>query len=95
MALIISTKIRSKLATKEPPVTKEEIEQCFVNRTGGYLVDEREEHASDPPTRWFIAETHYGRKLKVVFIPKDEDVIIRTAYEPNPEEIRIYLKYAA
>lgn len=83
----------AKLAGKQPPVSKEEIEQCFVNRTGGYLTDDREEHASDPPTRWFIAETYFGRKLKVVFIQKGEDTIIRTAYDPNAEERRIYAKY--
>jgi hypothetical protein len=48
MALIISPKVRTKLANKKPPVTKEEIEQCFVNRTGKYLLDIREEHAENP-----------------------------------------------
>jgi hypothetical protein len=48
MALIISSKVRTKLANKKPPVTKEEIEQCFVNRTGKYLLDIREEHAENP-----------------------------------------------
>jgi len=84
-----------KLAKKTPPVSKEEIEQCFLNRTGAYLLDEREEHASDPPTRWFISETDFGRELKIVFIPKGNDVIIRTAYDPNPEERRIYQKYGS
>ena len=95
MALIISRKVMAKLASKDPPVSKEEIEQCFVNRTGGYLMDLREEHASDPPTRWFIAETHFGRKLKVAFIPTDEDIVIRSAFEPNAQEISIYLKFGS
>lgn len=30
MGIIISPEIRSKLAKKEPPVSVEEIEQCFV-----------------------------------------------------------------
>jgi hypothetical protein len=93
MPIVISTKVRAKLAAKQPPVTPEEIEQCFVTVEGSYLEDEREQHASDPPTLWFIAETYYGRKLKVVFIPRGEDMVIRTAYPPNPEEIRIYSKY--
>jgi hypothetical protein len=93
MALVISPKVRAKLAAKQPPVTQAEIEQCFANRSGSYLLDVREEHASDPPTRWFIAETYYGRKLKVAFIQRGEDVIIRTAYDPNSEEMRIYSKY--
>jgi len=90
MRLRISSKVQEKLANKKPPVTYEEILQCFVNRTGGYLLDTREQHKSDPPTRWFIAETYYGRKLKVVFIARDGDVIIRSAFEPNATEIRIY-----
>jgi hypothetical protein len=91
--LKISPKVAAKLAAKTPPVTRQEIEQCFANRNGNYLVDPREEHASDPPTRWFIAETDFGRLLKVVFIPLEREIVIRTAYDPNEEERRIYKKY--
>ena len=94
MALIISTKVRAKLAAKVPPVTQGEIEQCFANRTGIYLVDTRAEHESDPPTRWFIAETDSGPKLKVVFIPRLPHIVIRTAYDPNPTEMNINERYA-
>lgn len=31
--------------------------------------------------------------LKIVFIRKDNDIIIKTAYDPNAEEIRIYKKF--
>ena len=94
MALFISPKVGVKLANKTPPVTQEEIVQCFANRNGTFLRDTRERHQSDPPTRWFIAETDFGRKLKVVFIPRNgKTIIIRTAYGPNKEEMRIYLKY--
>jgi hypothetical protein len=91
--LSISPKVLEKLANKKPPVTKEEIKQCFANRTGNYLLDEREEHASNPPTRWFIAETDFGRELKIAFILVGHVLIIRTAYEPNADEMRIYQKY--
>ena len=91
--LKISAKVAAKLAAKTPPVTRQEIEECFANRTGHYLVDTREEHASDPPTRWFIAETNFGRKVKVVFIPLEKEIVIRTAYDPNEDERRIYKKY--
>ena len=94
MAVIISPKVRVKLAAKVPPVTQSEIEQCFANRTGTYLIDTRAEHASDPPTHWFIAETLRRRKLKVVFIPRLPDIVIRTAYDPNPTEMRIYVRFA-
>jgi hypothetical protein len=92
MALIISQKIRLKLANKVPPVTQAEIEECFTNRNGRYVLDTREEHQTDPPTRWFVAETHYGRKLKVVFIPMLPNIVIRTAYDANADEIALYRK---
>jgi hypothetical protein len=91
-ALVISPKILQKLAAKVPPVTPEDIEQCFATRDGRYLIDPREQHATDPPTLWFIGETYWGRKLKVVFVPRDK-IFIRTAYAPNEEEQRIYDKY--
>lgn len=94
MSLKISHSVRAKLGNKRPPVTREEIEECFANRSGTYLEDTREQHKSDPPTQWFIAETFYGRKLKIAFIQKDANTIIRTAYDPNKEEIRIFNKYS-
>ena len=93
MAIVISSKILQKLEDKHS-VTDDEIDQCFSNRNGSYLSDTREDHKSDPPTLWFISETDYGRRLKVVFIFKNGDVNLRTAYEPNKAEIRIYNKFA-
>ena len=92
MALIISQKILDKLASKHN-VKQEEVAQCFANRNGEFLSDTRENHASDPPTLWFISETDYGRKLKVVFIKKDKDIYLRSAFAPNEKEIRIYNKH--
>ena len=99
MPLLISKRIREKLANKEPPVTEAEIEQCFANRDGAFLLDVREEHRTNPPTKWFISETDHGRKLKVVFIKHiDGDhkgsVEIKSAYSPNDTEYRIYNQYA-
>lgn len=88
--LVISSKVRFKLANKQPPVTQQEIEQCFANRVGSTLIDTREQHQTDPETRWFIAETDFGRRLKVCFIFEGNDVIIKTAYKPSVEEIQIY-----
>lgn len=92
MGIVISQKIIEKLKTKHN-VNEEGIHECFANRIGGYLLDTREEHDSDPPTQWFISETNYGKVLKVVFIRRDEDIYIRTAYEPNEKEISIYKKF--
>lgn len=89
MGLVISQRTREKLANKHS-VTEEDIRQCFANREGRYLTDKRERHRTDPPTRWFIAETNFGRKLKIAFVQTGDEVIIKTAYNPNSNELRIY-----
>lgn len=94
MAIIISKKIHEKLATKHN-VTTDEVAQCFANREGKFLIDTREIHASDPPTHWFISETNYGRKLKIIFVPKDGDIYLRSAFAPNEAELRIYKNHGS
>lgn len=93
MKPIISSAVRNKLANKVPPVSEEDIIQCFANRAGRYLIDTRESNLTNPLTRWFIAETDFGRKLKVVFIPTKEGIVIKSTYTPNAEELRIYAKH--
>lgn len=93
MALKYSSAVKQKLAEKHG-VSLEEIQQCFGNREGGLLEDTREDHKTDPVTQWFIAETDYGRRLKVVFILKNGDILLKTAYGPNAKEEAIYAKYA-
>jgi uncharacterized DUF497 family protein len=88
-SIIISSRINVKLDSKHT-VEKEEIEQCFDNRCGFNLIDDREEHRTDPPTLWFIAQTRTGRLLKIVFIYKDGNCHVKSAYEPNEIEIEIY-----
>ncbi|MDP1697744.1 MAG: DUF4258 domain-containing protein [Xanthomonadaceae bacterium] len=85
-------KIAGKLAEKHH-VTIREIEECFANRCGAELTDSREQHASDPPTRWFIAATNHCRLLKIVYVLRDSNVHIRTAYEPNEVELAIYRRH--
>ncbi|MDO8369651.1 MAG: hypothetical protein Q7S71_02885 [Candidatus Nitrotoga sp.] len=94
MGLIISSSVRAKLANKTPPVTESEICQCFANRTRSYLIDKRANNLTNPLTRWFIAETDFGRKLKIAFMPTAGGIVIKTAYGPNAEELRIYGKIA-
>jgi len=93
MKLRINGHIRAKLAAKNPPVTEEDIAQCFANRSGAFLIDDRESNLTNPFTRWFISETDYGLCLKICFIPYATGLEIKTAYAPNDEEIRIYTKY--
>jgi hypothetical protein len=89
MALIISPRVREKLALRHR-VTDDEIIQCFAKRDGKYLIDKREEHVTDPPTRWFVAETDVGRLLKVIFMQTNEGIVFKSAYEPSEAVIRIY-----
>lgn len=94
MFLNLSERITLKLLEKHN-VTAEEISQCFENREGGLLEDSREQHITIPPTQWFIAETDNGRVLKIVFIAFANGITeIKTAYEPNENEVKIYEKYA-
>lgn len=92
MGIIISEKIANKLMQKHN-VTTDEVEQCFANITGKFLLDTREVHKSNPPTHWFIACTNRGRKLKVAFIPENGDIYIRSAFPPDENEMRIYDKF--
>lgn len=91
MTIIISPNVQRKLAEKDPPINEYEILECFQNRSRRTLIDRREKHKTRPPTRWFIAETNYGRKLKIVFIThRSGNHIIKTAFEPDKYEEEIY-----
>lgn len=91
--LITSEKILTKLGEKKPPVTRSEVVQCFQNKSGNSLLDTREKHASNPPTMWFVAPTNAGRLLKIVYILKEGKVFLRSAYDPNADELYIYKQY--
>lgn len=95
MKLNISPRVLAKLRDKHN-VSRKDVWECFENRQGRDLFDTRAEHQTDPKTRWFLACTNHNRLLKVVFIPDvaGKAVDIKSAYEPNDEEIRIYRKYA-
>lgn len=93
LALILSAAVRAKLKVKHC-VEEREVVEAFANRDNGFLIDTREDHQTNPPTEWFIAETDRGRKLKVCFMLRDGDIYIKTAYEANPTEIGIYNKFA-
>ena len=90
MNLTISRATRDKLKNKHCVEVKE-IEQCFLNRQGCFLIDTREDHKTQPPTLWFIAETDLRRLLKVVFICHPDNTIeIKTAYEPSTNTRSFY-----
>jgi len=94
VALIISRRIRDKLLEKHN-VTEKEVTECFFNRDRIALKDSREDHLTDPPTLWLISETNHLRELKLLYIvDKDGNALLKSAYEPNKDEIDIYNKYA-
>jgi len=91
MALDVSDRVAQKLREKHG-VSIQEVIECFANRCGPSLLDTREDHKTIPPTKWFIAETDRGRKLKVVYIWADSRCTIKTAYPPSSVELEIYRK---
>ncbi len=94
MKIVISTTVEDKLKDKHH-VKVDEVFQCLYNRTHDFLIDIREEHLTDPATKWFVSETDTGRKLKICFIIRDENFIVKTAYEPEkPNVIDMYYRIA-
>jgi hypothetical protein len=93
--LIISPSVFKKLREKHN-ITEDEIEQCFLNMEANrvHLKDTRADHQTDPPSLWFISETDKQRKLKIVWMNTSQGVVIKTAFEPNDNENRIYTKNA-
>jgi hypothetical protein len=64
MAIILSPTVQAKLNVKHDGVTADEIRQCFANLEGTPMIDHRARHLTNPVTRWFIAETDYGRQIE-------------------------------
>ena len=87
--LIVSAGVLEKLRDKHG-VTVREVEQCFDNKCGLYLEDDREDNRTDPATLAFVAPTNQDRLLKVVFIFLDGNAHIKSAFEPNEDDIAFY-----
>lgn len=94
MEISISRKVKDKLRDRHQ-VADNEIFECFFNRTHVFLIDTREEHLTDPVTKWFISSTDLGRQLKVCFIEKNGVIEIKTAYGPTKSKAAdLYYKLA-
>lgn len=87
--LIVAPDIREKLIDRHQ-VKEGEVHECFFNREGPYLEDTEEEHHTDPVTEWFVAPTDRGRLLKVIFVFRDGNLFLKSAYEANAKTIHIY-----
>lgn len=95
MPLIISEDVRKKIAADDHGgLTVEEVEQCFQNHCGPYCTDSREDHRTNPPTQWFVAETNRRRRLKIMFVREGSDIYLKSAYPASDEVTRIFKKYA-
>lgn len=93
MEVYITESVARKLREKHN-VREFEVAQCFRNLNKRYALDSRAEHRTEPPTLWFIGKTDKGRTLKVVFVRLSKtEGILKSAYEPNEDEIRIYAIY--
>jgi hypothetical protein len=92
LRFVVTERVQEKLTNKHN-VTRSEVVQCFANKVGKLLEDPREEHKTDPPTQWFIAETDSSRTLKIIFIRENDVVFLKSAYEPDQIELAIYKKY--
>jgi hypothetical protein len=90
--LKITAAIQHKLKTKHL-VEVAEVRQCFLNKNGKLLTDSRALTKTNPPTLWFIARTNTNRQLKIVYIQKGVQIILKTAYEPNEAELAIYARH--
>lgn len=87
--LVISPAIEGKLALKHR-ISRQDVEQCFMNRTHSYLEDKRLDHLTEPPTEWFISENDRGLLIKVVFVFDHGMIYLKSAFPPNLTEMRIY-----
>lgn len=93
MEINVTPEISSKLTNKHQ-VTIKEVTECFSNIDGKLLKDNRDKHKTNPPTFWFISETNKKRKLKVCFVQIGKVYHVKTAYEPNADELHIYRTHA-
>ena len=90
--LLISASVLDKISTRHR-VDVAEVQQCFLNREGKLLLDNRVSTKTNPPTLWFIASTNKKRLLKIVYIQINSEIVLKTAYEPNDVEIAIYARH--
>ncbi len=95
MKLIISPKIREKLADNDHLVSEDEIRECFGNLKHRPILDTREQHRTDPLTRWFVSETDGGRMLKIMYVPvPGVGIVIKSAYNATELIQSLYKKHA-
>ncbi len=91
MRLVASDAVKEKIG-REHDVEFFEAQEAFAQAEGVWFEDTRARHKTKPPTIWTLSETSLGRLLKIVVIPRKDlgIAILRTAYEPDNDEVRLY-----
>lgn len=92
-----SPSVRAKLQARS--ISQDEVCECFFNREHHFLTDPREEHRTNPPTLWFIAETDKGRRLKICFVKvravnNSVAYEVKTVYEPSTATEQNFSRFA-
>ena len=88
--LIIPQDTRDKLLQDDHNVKEDEVRECFLNHDGFYLEDDNENHVTEPVSEWFVGETDRGRLLKIIFVFRDGNLYLKSAYPANDKTQRIY-----
>lgn len=91
MKLVATDAVKEKIWT-EHEVYFQEAEEAFENSEGPWFEDDRAKNQTRPKTIWTLAFTDLGRLIKIVVIkrPTDAVAVLRTAYEPDEDEVKIY-----
>lgn len=91
MKLVATDAVKAKLLD-ERELYFEEVLEAWESCSGPWIIDDRERNKTKPPTVWALAWTDLGRLLKLVVIPhRDKGIaILRTAFEPDEDEVKIY-----
>ena len=91
--MILHDSVKNKVYKKHK-LTLNEIQEAFENPLGNIYEDNRSEHKTTPPTLWFIGETLYGKKIKIVYIAfPDKPPVIKSAYEPEQPTKELYKEW--
>lgn len=96
MALIISQAIEAKIGDDtHGNVSREEVDECFENHDGRYCEENRPEHKDSDgvPSLWFVGETNHRRKLKIMFVRRDRDIYLKSAYPATTKVCEIYKRF--
>jgi len=83
MRIAIAPMIARKIACRDHGgITEKEVIECFDNHDGRLCWDSRPQHLDRKgrPSPWFVAPTHRGRLLKIMFVREGTTLHLKSAY---------------